>query len=72
MVKRAKLTLDYEAAAPEAVAEVDVAEDRAGENEARRPMAEILQQSQAKGLWKMGLIAGLTLVSLVVFRSKVF
>ena len=72
MVKRAKLTLDYQAAAPDAVVEVDVQEDQAAEEEARRPMAGIVQQREAKGLWKIGLIAGLTLVSLVVFRSKIF
>jgi hypothetical protein len=70
MVKRAKLTLDHQAVAPEGVADAD--EDTAAGKETKPPEAEIAQEKQTTNLWKVILIAGLTLVSLVIFQRKIF
>ncbi len=70
MVKRAKLTLDTQTVAPESVADAD--EGTTAGNESKPPVAEITQKKQTTNMRNIILVTGLTLVSLVIFKSKIF
>jgi len=70
MVKRAKLTLGNQAVAPEVGA--DPVEETTAGKETNPPETAIAQETQTTNMWKFILLAVLTLVSLVIFRRKIF
>lgn len=70
MVKRAKLTLGNQAVTPEGLTGAD--ENITLGKEAKQPDGGIAQKMQATNLWKLVFLAVLTLVSLVIFRRKIF